>query len=217
MAKTTAFDNYAGEYDNWFEVNKFAFQSELMAVKKLLPQVSRIIEIGIGSGIFAKPLGINEGVDPSKAMRKKAEQLGLKVLDAVAEKLPYADSSVGGAVMITSICFVDDIYQSFKEVHRILKNDGFFILGYVDKDSPVGKEYLKHKDESLFYKEATFFGTEELYEILNQTGFKIIETCQTIFGKVEDITDIQFVIDGFGQGSFVVVKAKKRGNGTSNK
>jgi ubiquinone/menaquinone biosynthesis C-methylase UbiE len=130
------------------------------------------------------------------------------VSDAVAEKLPYADASVSGAVIITTICFVDDIYQSFREVHRILKNDGFLILGYVDKDSPVGKEYLKHKDESLFYKEATFFGTEELYEILHQTGFKMIETCQTIFGKVEDISEVQPVINGFGQGSFVVIKAQ---------
>jgi ubiquinone/menaquinone biosynthesis C-methylase UbiE len=206
MAKTKAFDNHVNEYNNWFVTNKFAFQSELMAVKKFIPYpIPGIVEIGIGSGIFAKPLGIKEGVDPSKTMREKAKQLGLKVRDAVAEKLPYDDSSLNGAVMITSICFVDDIYQSFREVRRILKNDGFFILGYVDKDSPVGKEYLKHRDKSLFYKEATFFGTEELYEILHQTGFKVIETCQTIFGKVEDITEIQSVIDGFGQGSFVVV------------
>jgi ubiquinone/menaquinone biosynthesis C-methylase UbiE len=209
MAKTAAFDNHVDEYDNWFVINKFAFQSELMAVKKCLPPNRRVIEIGIGSGIFAKPLGIKEGIDPSKPMLEKAEQLGLKVVEAVAEKLPYANSSVGGAVMITSICFVDDIYQSFREVHRILKNDGFFILGYVDKDSPVGKEYLKHKDESLFYIEATFFGTEELYEILHQTGFKVTETYQTVFGKVEDITEIQPVMDGFGQGSFVVIKAQK--------
>ncbi|MBN2890456.1 MAG: methyltransferase domain-containing protein, partial [Bacteroidales bacterium] len=128
--------------------------------------------------------------------------------DAVAEKLPYADSTVSGAVMITSICFVDDIHQSFIEVYRVLKNDGFLILGYVDKDSPVGKEYLYHKDNSLFYKDATFFGTEELYKILHQTGFKVMETCQTIFGKIEDIIEIQPVKDGFGQGSFVVIKAQ---------
>ncbi len=143
MPKIEAFQKYTKEYDNWFVINKYAFESELNAIKKLLPNADGVIEIGIGSGIFAKPLGIKEGIDPSEAMRKKAEQKGLKVLDAVAEKLPYADNSINGAVMITSICFVDDIYQAISETYRILKNGGFLILGYIDKDSPVGKEYLK--------------------------------------------------------------------------
>ena len=209
MPKIEVFQKYTNEYDDWFVINKFAFESELNAIKNILPNVDGVIEIGIGSGIFAEPLGIKEGIDPSKAMRKKAEQKGLKVLDAVAEKLPYADNSINGAVMITSICFVDDIYQSFKEAHRVLKNGGFLILGYVDKDSPVGKEYSKYKDESLFYKEATFWGTEELYEILIQTGFNVTDTYQTIFGKVEEIKEIQPILDGYGKGSFVVIKAKK--------
>jgi hypothetical protein len=54
VAKTAAFDNHVDEYNNWFVINKFAFQSELMAVKKCLPPNRRVIEIGIGSGIFAK-------------------------------------------------------------------------------------------------------------------------------------------------------------------
>jgi ubiquinone/menaquinone biosynthesis C-methylase UbiE len=209
MPKIEAFQKYTNEYDNWFVINRFAFLSEIDAVKKLLPHTEGVIEIGIGSGIFAEPLGIKEGIDPSEAMRQKAGQKGLKVLDAVAEKLPYDDASVNGAVMVTSICFVDDIYQSFKEAHRILKNNGFLILGFVDKDSPVGKEYLKYKDQSMFYKEATFFGTEELFKILMQTGFRVEETWQTIFGKVEEINEKQPVIEGFGKGSFVVIKAQK--------
>jgi len=131
--------------------------SELEAVKKALTQTDGVIEIGIGSGIFAEPLGITEGIDPSEGMRQKAAQKGLKAMNTVAEKLPYPDKSVNGAVMITSICFVDDTYRSFKEAHLILKDDGFLILGFVDKDSPVGKEYLRYKNESMLYKEATFF------------------------------------------------------------
>ena len=210
MPKIEAFQKYTSEYDNWFVVNRFAFLSELNAVKKILPKTNGVIEIGIGSGVFAKPLGIKEGIDPAEAMRQKAEQKGLKVLDAVAEQLPYPNASLNGAVMITSICFVDDIYLSFKEAYRVLKNDGFLILGFVDKDSPVGKEYLKYKDQSLFYKEATFCGTEELFEVLKQKGFRVEETWQTIFGKIEEIREPQTVIEGFGEGSFVVIKALKQ-------
>lgn len=208
MAKIEPFERYAQEYDNWFEINNYAFLSELNAIRKVLPQTKDTIEIGIGSGIFAKPLGIKEGVEPSKAMRERAVKKGIKVIDATAEELPYNNASKNGVVMITTICFVDDVRKSFLEVNRILKENGFFIIGFIDKNSPVGKEYLKHKDENLFYKDATFFGTEEIYSILNETGFKITGTYQTIFSNIEEINEVQPVIDGFGKGSFVVIKAE---------
>jgi len=111
--------------------------------------------------------------------------------------------------MITTICFVDDIYKSFQEVYRVLKYGGYFIIGFVDKNSPIGKFYLEHKDENVFYEDAVFFGTEELYEILEDKGFKINNTYQTVFGKIEKINEVQNVLVGYGKGSFVVIKAQK--------
>ena len=112
-------------------------------------------------------------------------------------------------LMVTTICFVDDIFKSFQEVHRVLKDNGHFIIGYVDKNSPIGKFYLEQKRESLFYKDATFFGTEELYERLRETGFKINTTYQTVFGKIDEINEVQNVLGGYGKGSFVVIKAQE--------
>ena len=209
MPKTKPFDNYADEYNNWFVQNKYAFQSELNAIKKVLPVNEKGVEIGVGSGIFAEPLGITEGIEPSKAMRNKARQRNIEVIDAVAENLPYSDKSKDFALMITTICFVDDIYKSFKEVNRVLKSAGNLIIGFVDKNSPVGKIYLEHKDESIFYKEATFYGTEELYEILINTGFEIVNTYQTVFGEIDKINKVQDVLTGYGKGSFVVIQARK--------
>ena len=67
--------------------------------------------------------------------------------------------------LYTSICFVDDIYRSFKEAHRILKESGTLITGFIDKNSPIGIKYSEHKEKSVFYKEACFYGTEDLYRI----------------------------------------------------
>jgi len=209
MPKTGPFDHYADEYDDWFVINKYAFQSELNAIKKTLPENGDAIEVGVGSGMFAAPLGIKEGIDPSETMREKAKKRDIRVIDAVAENLPYADKSKDVVLMITMICFVDDIYKSFQEVHRVLKDDGYFIIGFVDKNSPVGKFYLEQKDENVFYKDAIFWGTEELYEILKDTRFKINNTYQTIFGKIEEINKVQNVLVGYRQGSFVVIKAQK--------
>jgi len=68
---------------------------------------------------------------------------------------------------------------------------------------------LEQKDESLFYKDALFFGTEELYELLKEAGFKINNTYQTVFGKIDEINEVQNVLDGYGKGSFVVIKAQR--------
>ncbi len=210
MPKTAPFDNYSDEYEDWFIINKYAFQSELNAIKIAFPDNGDVVEIGIGSGIFAAPLGIKEGIEPSEAMREKAKKRGVRVMDAVAEDLSYADKSKDAVLMVTTICFVDDIYKSFQEVHRVLKDDGHFIVGYVDKNSPIGKFYLEQKDNSLFYKDAIFFGTEELYEILMETGFKISNTYQTVFGEIDEINEVQNVLVGYGKGSFVVIEAQKK-------
>lgn len=210
MPKTEPFDNYSNEYEDWFIINKYAFQSELNAIKKAFPDNGDVVEIGIGSGIFAAPLGIKEGIEPSEAMREKAKKRGVRVMDAVAEDLPYADQSKDAVLMVTTICFVDDIYKSFQEAHRVLKDNGHLIIGYVDKNSPIGKFYLEQKDESLFYKDAVFFGTEELYKILRETGFKIENTYQTVFGRIDEINEVQDVLVGYGKGSFVVIEAQTK-------
>ena len=209
MAKTEPFDKYLSQYEKWFLENHYVFESELLAIRKMLPEKGKGIEIGIGSGIFAVPLGIKEGIEPSKAMREKAKERGLHVLNAVAEDLPLADNSYDFALMVTTICFVDDIIRSFSEVYRILKNDGLFILGFVDKESSLGKLYLEVKEKDIFYKDAVFYSTEEVYNHLQNNNFRIINTFQTVFGQLNEISNIQQPEDGHGKGSFVVTKAGK--------
>jgi ubiquinone/menaquinone biosynthesis C-methylase UbiE len=209
MAKTEAFDLHTQEYENWFVENKFVFKSELKAVTKAIPQNGIGVEIGMGSGIFAEPLGIKEGVEPSEAMIEYARKRGLNIIKGVAENLPYKNESKDFVLMVTSICFVDNVKKSFFEANRILKKGGELIIGFVDKDSPIGKIYLQNKEKSLFYKEATFFGTEELISILKETNFTVIKTYQTVFGLLSEIKEEQKVSEGYGEGSFVVIKAKK--------
>ncbi len=208
MPKTKPFDNHLKEYERWFVDNHYVFQSELNAVRKAIPLGKKGVEIGIGSGIFAQPLGITTGIEPSKAMREKAKTRNINAVDAVAENLPYPDSCIDFALMVTTVCFLDDIYQSFYEVNRILSTNGCLIIGFVDKNSHLGKIYMDHKDESIFYKNATFYSTKELLGILKNTGFEIKSVYQTLFGKLDEINKVQEVITGYGKGSFVVIKAK---------
>lgn len=128
-----AFDFHADEYDQWFADNPQLFESELRALKQLLPQGKKTLEVGIGSGIFAEQLGITDGIDPSEGMLTLARQRNLNVRKGVAEHLPYADASYDTVVFITSICFVEDPVIAMQEAFRVLKTGGVLVLAFLDR------------------------------------------------------------------------------------
>jgi ubiquinone/menaquinone biosynthesis C-methylase UbiE len=209
MAKTEPFQKHLIKYDRWFEENKYAYQSEINAIKDLMPEFDSAVEIGVGSGNFAVPLGIKFGIEPSEKMRKAARRRGIETIDGVGENLPLKDSSFDLALMVTTLCFLDDVLKAFSEAYRILKPGGYFINGFVDKNSAIGKIYQKYKEKSIFYRIATFYSTEEVIVLLEKSGFKNMKFCQTIFSTLEMIKCIEPVKDGYGKGSFVVVRAQK--------
>jgi len=210
MPKTEPFEKYTSRYEEWFDKNRFVFESEVAAIRRLIPKKGTGIEIGIGSGRFAKPLGTKYGIEPSFAMSKLARKLGIKVIEGVAENLPFEDEKFDFAIMVTTICFLDNVEKAFNEAYRIIKPEGAIIIGFVDKNSPVGKLYEKHKDENVFYRIAKFYSVKEVVDNLKRTGFKNFEFVSTVFQKLEDIKKIEPIKDGFGEGSFVVVNGVKK-------
>ena len=209
MPRIEPFEKYAEKYEDWFERNKFAYESEVQTIKELLPREKKSIEIGIGSGRFAVPLGIKIGVDPSPRMREIAQQKGIKVIDATAEELPFKNSKFELALMVTSICFMDNLELAFQEAYRILKPGGYLIIGFVDKDRSLGKLYQQHKKNNVFYKIATFYSVKEVVYYLDKVGFKEFIFKQTIFHSLDEIKNVELVKEGYGEGSFVVIRARK--------
>ena len=209
MAKIIPFEEFTEQYEDWFIKNKTVYQSELLAIKKLLPKGKNGIEIGVGTGQFGAPLGIKIGIEPSRKMGKIAQQRGIKVIEAVAEDIPIANESFDFALMVTTICFLDDIRSAFKEVYRVLKKEGSFIIGFIDKDTPLGKLYKEGKSKSNFYKIATFYSVDTVVFHLRQACFEDFIFSQTIFSSLEETKEIEDIKEGYGKGAFVIIKAKK--------
>jgi ubiquinone/menaquinone biosynthesis C-methylase UbiE len=203
------FEQNSEQYDAWFEKHPFAYQSELEAIRMLLPIPGKGLEIGVGSGLFAAPLGIGIGVDPSIAMAERAQKRGITVVKGVAEALPFKDNEFDTALMVTTVCFLDDIDQAFQEAFRVLKPGGAFIIGFVDRNSVIGKAYEQRKNESLFYKDATFYSVDELLSHLKQAGFSTFSFSQTLFSPIDEMREPHLVKKGCGEGSFVVIKAER--------
>lgn len=113
MVRIKPFDEFPEVYEEWFVVNRFAYESELQAVKSLLPARGIGMEVGVGSGQFAAPLGIRVGVEPSGGMRTIAAGRGIEVVNGQAEHLPYEDGRFDFVLMVTTLCFLDDVDVSF--------------------------------------------------------------------------------------------------------
>ncbi|NTU49395.1 MAG: class I SAM-dependent methyltransferase [Desulfobulbaceae bacterium] len=209
MPNTEPFEKYAQEYESWFEKNPWAYDSEVEALRTQVPASGLGIEIGVGSGRFAEPLGIKVGVDPSARMRVLAKKRGIRVVDAKAEKLPFEDASFDHVLMVTTICFLDDVLAAFREVMRILKPEGVFVIGFVDKDSALGRQYQEKKDKSKFYRSARFYSPDEVTSMARQAGFNRFQYVQTLFGNIREMDRTDPVKEGVGHGSFVVIKAGK--------
>ena len=208
MARIESFEKYSKEYDEWFIKNQKIYLAELNALKGLVPSDKFGVEIGVGTGRFALPLGIKVGVDPSKKMAEISRKRGIQVYEGVAEQLPFNDKTYDFVLLVTTICFVDDLEKSFKEAYRVLKNEGFIIVGFVDKESELGKRYQLKREKSKFYKDATFYSVEEVINVLRQTNFKDIIIKQTVF--TNQTHSLDSIEDGYDKGSFVVIKANKK-------
>ena len=203
------FDAHSERYDLWFDTYRAAYVSELLALRMLVPWVGYGLEIGVGTGRFAGPLGVAMGLDPSDAMLARAAARGIETTKGIAEALPFPDSSFDYVLIVTTICFVSSPDRMLTEARRVLRPNGELVIGFVDRQSEIGRGYLEHQSESVFYRDAVFYSAAELGDLLRSQGFRICTWGQTLFRPLAKITDIEPVRSGTGDGAFVVVMADR--------
>lgn len=207
MPGASPFDEHHRRYEEWFVTHGAAYCSELLAVRALLPRQGHGLEIGVGTGRFAAPLGIRVGIDPSPAMLEYARKRGIHVVHGVAEQLPFTDHCFDYALSVTTICFVNDIRAMRREARRVIRPDGCLILGFVDRGSELGRRYLDAPAGSTFYHKAAFYSAYEVEQLLRESGFPSQEWVQTLSAPLPDIVEIEPFRWGYGENAFVVVKA----------
>ncbi len=209
MPVVTVFEQHASEYDEWFEAHGAVYQAELAALRMCLPAVGRSLEVGVGTGRFAVPLGIRFGIDPSQSMLNLARSRGLRVCQAVGEQLPFHDAQFDVVLLVTVICFVDDVPTLLQELRRVLKTTGHLIIGFINRNSALGRLYESRKETSDFYREAQFYSVEEVAAWVREAGFGSLRFCQTLRGHPDryEAKGLE-VLDGYDEGAFVVLGAQ---------
>ncbi len=212
MNDVNPFETSALEYDLWHDRHPLLYQSEILALKEAVPIDQRGLEVGVGTGRFAAALNIAAGIEPANAMALMAKERGIDVIQGYAEHLPFSPDCFDFVLFITTVCFLKNPAAAFKESHRVLKEKGKIIIGFIDKNSEIGKLYQKKKGNNKFYKNAHFMGVDEISALLEKSRFRNLRFYQTLTKPV--LTEIERPQPGYGKGSFVVVIAK--GGGAPN-
>ncbi|MBA4053572.1 MAG: SAM-dependent methyltransferase [Marivirga sp.] len=201
MKTHLAFDSHVAEYEAWYEHYPYVFESEVEALRQMLPEGDRLtgIEVALGTGKFSEALGIKEGIEPSPNMRAIAVKRGIEVVDAKAEHLPYGDLRFDLVLMAFCISYFDNLNITFREAHRVLKNSGVLVVGFIDRESIIGKYYEQRKPESTFYKAANFYTVDKVISELKLAGFRHFKFCQTLFKPLDDIKILEPAKPGHGK------------------
>lgn len=212
--RATPFDTHASAYDQWFDLERGLriFLIELKCLRKAVDTASgRWLEVGVGSGRFAHALGIHMGVDPSQEMIRMSSARGIKSCLAYGERLPFADSSFKGVLLVCAICFLDNPIATLKECQRVLIDTGQLVIGFVPVNSPWGVYHSRRGTRGhTFYSSAHFYTSEEIRVLAERGGF----TFQAENGCVLPTPDESFASDEIsGQTlrdeSFVVLSFSK--------
>jgi len=165
------FDEYANDYDTWFDEHDDVFQAQQRMLRAAIPNQGQGLEVGVGSGRFAAPSGTRYGIDPSRELIRIAKRRGIEVVRGEGEHLPYRTSSFDYVLMMTVICFLDDVTAVFREVNRVLQPGGILIIGFIEKDGEIYRIYQGETKKGRFLRVARFRTAEEVDEFFRDAGF----------------------------------------------
>ena len=135
---------FAPFYDGFMQRSEAACVSEWR--RELLSSLEgEVLDLGAGTGANVPffPASVRHVVaaEPdagmAKRIRARERRVPVDVVDAVAEKLPFADNSFDAVVSTLVLCTVDDPDRALAEVKRVLRPGGRLIfLEHVAADDP---------------------------------------------------------------------------------
>ena len=205
-----AFEEYALEYDSWYLEHLSIFESEAKAIEAL--ELSGLgLEVGVGPGVFANRLGVSIGIDPSLSMLLITKRRGVAVLRAVGEYLPFRNGIFNYVLIVGTLCFLKEPSVAIKEAQRALKSRGDLILCEVPKDSSWGR-FIEEKGKAghRFYSHAKLYTIVDMYHILEDAGFKVVDAKGTLSFSPSEGERVEEPADNIKGMGFICLRAQSR-------
>ncbi|MCB0662050.1 MAG: class I SAM-dependent methyltransferase [Saprospiraceae bacterium] len=141
---------------------------------------AQYLDIGSGSGNYTSALAAKGlsmiGVEPSDEMLEKAmaKSNEVKWMKGRAEQIPLPDEAVDGVLASLTIHHWKDLEQGFKEVHRVLKPGGRFVL-FTSYPEQTDAYWLAHYFPRLTRASAIALPAQNLVESgITQAGLQLV-------------------------------------------
>lgn len=172
----------AENYDNYYKTDsgKKVDEIEKEIISEFLNVIPKeeLLDLGCGTGHWTEYFlseGFKvKGVDISEPMLNiaRGKNLNAKFLLGDSENLPFENESYQIVASITMLEFVENQNNAIQEIYRILKKDGWLIIGCLNANSILGKN--KEKDE--VFKNAIFFNLNDIKSKFKQFELKQIKS-----------------------------------------
>jgi len=138
-----------------------------------------ILDVGCGGGKnisnfletarHARVYGVDysgASVEKSKAFNRKAIEEGrAKVIQASVEKLPFDNESFDLVTAFETIYFWPDLSNNFREIYRVLRNGGTFLVCNEISTHEEAEKWIKYVDMSVFTG-------DQIVEKMKNSGFE---------------------------------------------
>jgi len=210
------YDSIARRYHEKRTKEKLIYNeyNEMPATLSLLSNVKkkRILDLGCGSGIYAKILrrrgATVSGIDISSKMVELARQ-NVKNVDfkvGTVYKLPYKSRTFDIVLASLVVHYFSNLDKAFREIRRVLKKDGVFIFS---TDNPVINVAHRIKGKPRKYRVfVDYFKEGKFYEYWPRVGVKMPYQHFTFQTWIKTIVRNGFIIEDFVDSKTVKQAAK---------
>ncbi len=142
---------------------------------------NKVLEIGHGNCkhldlLLSKAQNIKYcGLEISELMQQEAKQINADVVKRReadfllydGEVLPFTENTFDRILTINTLYFFKNATDMFRQIYKILENEGIFILCFQKKEFIQNLSFTKYN--------FSIYSTEEVREMLTKVGFTIAE------------------------------------------
>lgn len=221
------FDQKANNYDEWYKskLGIFVDQVETDLAFSIFKPTSgmNVLDVGCGTGNFSiklAKLGCKViGIDISEEMINKAKEkientkLDIEFYVMDAYNIKFSNESFDGVFSMAAFEFIDKPLIAYNEMYRVLKKNGYLLIGTINKESKWAEFYIsKSLQKNSIYEYASFKSMDDLK---SWNVKEIIDYGECLFipvnTKEENLSiELEKQLSSSEKGGFICMLWKKR-------